>query len=239
MSVERPGEGMIQEEPLRLQPSRTAHEAGPQGGEAALLRQPAIVTKLQVLLRAHQAACAGPWLLPWLIRGGLFLLAVGVSVAFGVLLGLALYDERGADHYTQQYSEDGDEIRPDAWPRRRAVEWYIKGQSVSRQEYDYFRKTHSSQKAAASAAFTGLGAGFALLVVLCVLIWWLTRHRDRGMSAAVQEQINSIVKEHPAAVQEWGGPAVLRQPELVAEVLRIEQRNAWAGEREPERPRAD
>jgi hypothetical protein len=53
-----------------------------------------------------------------------------------------------------------------------------------------------------------------------------------GMSADMQEQINAIVAGHPQAVQEWGGPSVLRQPELVAELIRIAERNAPGGDRE-------
>jgi hypothetical protein len=52
------------------------------------------------------------------------------------------------------------------------------------------------------------------------------------MSAGVEEQIAAIVQGHPAAVQEWGGPSVLRRAELVAEVLRIEEQKAGLGERQ-------
>jgi hypothetical protein len=108
----------------------------------------------------------------------------------------------------------------------------VKGQKATLQEYDYFRQTNSNQKEARNTAVpvalvVGIGAGIAL----CVLVWWLTRRRGPEMSVALQEQISSIVGGHPAAVQEWGGPSVLGQPELVAEVLRIEERNARGRER--------
>jgi hypothetical protein len=39
----------------------------------------------------------------------------------------------------------------------------------------------------------------------------------------LEEQIKAIVQDHPELVASWGGPAVLREPELVEEVLRIEE----------------
>jgi len=39
--------------------------------------------------------------------------------------------------------------------------------------------------------------------------------------SALDEQIEAILKGHPDAVQAWGGPSVLRQPELAHEVLNL------------------
>jgi hypothetical protein len=233
MSVERPGEErQIQREPtfpaalpiLEIQNNKPLSTSP--DGEVPGFKQPAVVTKLQVLLRAHQVA-RGTERRRWLTRAALVLAALGGSVALGAGVNEVtfehLYDH--PDRHAQRYHNWG------------GTTFYVKGEKVSQQEYDYYLQTNSNQSSArANAAVAGVAAGCAAGVVLGGACWWLTRRKRLGMSADLEEQINSIVRGHPAAVQEWGGPAVLRQPELVAEVLRIEERNARA-ERQTESPR--
>jgi hypothetical protein len=45
----------------------------------------------------------------------------------------------------------------------------------------------------------------------------------RNVDVPLDEQIRAIVHDHPDRVRTWGGPAVLRMPELVEEVLRVEE----------------
>jgi hypothetical protein len=232
MSVERPDEaGNLQKEPtppsvlpvLAIQQERP----GPSlvAGEAAALRQAPVVTKLLLLLRCHQVARRTERR-RWLIRLVLLVAAVAGSVALGTLVDehvFRLYFDT-PDRHTQEYRD----------PWGRPNKWYVKGREVSLQEYDYFRQTYSNRGEAQTVAFAaGLAVGVGVGAVLCGLAWWLTRRKSMGMSADLQEQIDAIVGGHPEAVQEWGGPAVLRQPELVAELIRIAQ---GSGGREPAHP---
>jgi hypothetical protein len=225
MSAERPSEErQIQQEPtypaalpaLDIQ-AGTPNLTSP-NGDGPPVRQPAVVTKLQILLRAHQVLLrAERWRSQ--TRAWLLLAAVACSAALGVGVYALVYEQlyERPERHTQHYT--------DVWGSNHT--YYVKGRQVSQQEYDYFLQTNSNRsEAGARATAAGVAAGFGLGVVLCGLCWWLTRRKSPGAYADLEEQINSIVRGHPAAVQEWGGPAVLRQPELVAEVLRIEKRNA-------------
>jgi hypothetical protein len=64
--------------------------------------------------------------------------------------------------------------------------------------------------------FTGVG-----FILACVL--WSLLGRGRGVPVPIDEQIQSIIHNHPERVRAWGGPAVLRMAELVEEILRGEE----------------
>jgi hypothetical protein len=61
---------------------------------------------------------------------------------------------------------------------------------------------------------------------LALLLAWSFYLRRAGPPAApLEEQIAAILQGHPAEAQAWGGPAVLRQRELVKELLRDAERD--------------
>jgi len=63
----------------------------------------------------------------------------------------------------------------------------------------------------------GIGTGLAIALLWAVFEWlWPKRFRP------LDEQIASLQRDHPAEVRGWGGPAVLREPAAVAELLRLE-----------------
>jgi hypothetical protein len=141
------------------------------------------------------------------------LIAVGIGLVVGGALGaasatavyFAIYDP--PYHHTQSYRVQGG-----------FMEYYIDGQHVTQQQYDYFLASHSNAVGAVSAA---VAVGIAvLLAVLVPLVWWFGRP-NKDLHRSLEEQIAALCKEHPDAVQAWGGPGALRERELVDEILRI------------------
>jgi hypothetical protein len=99
---------------------------------------------------------------------------------------------------------------------------YVRGRQASRQEYDYFLATNSNHTRAVMAAVpAGLVVGLAIPSVVGLVL--LVRGRRSPVHAALEDQIKAIIDAHPDAVHRWGGPSVLREPEMVAEVVRIEE----------------
>lgn len=182
------------------------------GPDADRFRQSAVVTKLRVLLRCH-AAVRRAARLRLLARMAIFLAAVLAGAALGALLGTgvfwAIYDD--PYRHVQSYHEN-------PW----TTTYYVQGRQASRQEYDYFLATNSNQPRALMAAIpAGLVFGLAIPAVVGLVL--LVRGRKAPVHAALEDQIAAIVNGHPEAVHRWGGPSVLRQPEMVAEVVRIEE----------------
>jgi hypothetical protein len=112
MSVECPGEArQIQQEPplpaalpvldIQDRPPISISADAPPG-----VRQPAVVTKLQVLLRAHQVARRAEWR-RWLTRAALLLAAVAGSFGLGAgaheITFERVYDS--PDRHAQRYQE--------------------------------------------------------------------------------------------------------------------------------------
>jgi hypothetical protein len=164
-----------------------------------------------VLLRCH-AGVRRAARLRLLARAAAFLAAVLAGAALGTLLGFgvfwAVYDD--PFRHVQSY-RDGPFI----------TTYYVRGQQASRQEYDYFLATNSNHPRALMAAVpAGLVLGLAIPGVVGLV---LLRGRKAPAHAALEDQIAAIVNGHPEAVHRWGGPSVLRQPEMVAEVVRIEE----------------
>ena len=173
------------------------------------VREPAVVTKLRLLARCHEAIarsrhtrlaarCAV------LLAG--FLVAAGIGVAVGAGVFWAMYDD--PERYTQRYR--------DAFGNNT---FYVQSVQVNQQAYDYFIKTNNNLVVTQIVSTaSGLGA-FALSLFL----WWLfTRHLGRSRHHALEAEIEAMGKDHPDVVRSWGGATVLRQPELVDELLKIE-----------------
>jgi hypothetical protein len=181
------------------------------GPDADRFRQSAVVTKLRVLLRCH-AAVRRAARLRLLARAAVFLAAMLAGAALGTLLGVgvfwAIYDD--PYRHVQSYNVGF------------GTTYYVRGRQASRQEYDYFLATNSNHPQALMAAIpAGLVLGLAVPGVIGLVL--LLRGRKAPVNAALEDQIAAIVNGHPEAVHRWGGPSVLRQPEMVAEVVRIEE----------------
>jgi hypothetical protein len=183
---------------------------GPPPDLVELVRRAPVVTKLRILLRCHEVAMRARRIQA-LARFGWAASVVLAGVVLGVLAGLgvfaAVYDD--PERYAQSYNENYE------------MAYYVKSEKVSRQEYDYFIATHSNLT---TALWASIGAGLAVLAVfigsLCL------RGRGRLLDAGgVDEQIAAVVRDHPDAVREWGGPSVLREPVLVREILHIEEKS--------------
>jgi hypothetical protein len=211
-------DGDVQQHPTPPAPPLPVIDIQKEGPPVALaapdadrFRQSAVVTKLRVLLRCHAAARRAARL-RLLARAAVFLAAVLAGAALGTLLGFgvfwAIYDDpyRHVQAYNRGYTTD----------------YYVRGREATRQEYDYFLATNSHPAGALMAAIpAGLILGFAIPGVVGLVL--LVRGRKAPVNAALEDQIAAIVSGHPEAVHRWGGPSVLRQPEMVAEVVRIEE----------------
>jgi hypothetical protein len=179
--------------------------------DADRFRQSSVVTKLRVLLRCH-AAVRRAARLRLLARAAIFLVAVLAGAGLGTLLGVgvfwAVYDD--PFRHVQSYNAGF------------GTTHYVRGRQASRQEYDYFLATNSNHGRALMAAVpAGLVLGLAIPGVVGLVL--LVRGRKPPVHAALEDQIKAIVDGHPDAVHRWGGPSVLREPEMVAEVVRIEE----------------
>jgi hypothetical protein len=188
-------------------PAQDVSERGlPGGGER--YRQSSVVTKLRILLRCHAVARRAA-LKRLLVRAAVML---GAMLAGGALGGLA-----GAGVFWAVYENPYRHTQ--AYYDGFTTSYYVKGKLVTRQEYDYFLKRGSNDEPAAAA---GIAAGVAVFLAVAAGAWLVTRRRGRpGLDSHLEEQIAAIVKAHPEAVQDWGGPSVLRERDLVEEVLHI------------------
>ncbi len=148
------------------------------------------------------------------MRLGKVAAVVLLASALGVLAGLgvfvAAYDN--PEQYAQRYYD----------PNTYVYTYYVKSATVNQQQYDYFLATNSNFTTAISLA---IAVGLAVPVLLVGLMWLRGRRPEPPPVGGVDEQIAAVVRDHPEAVREWGGPSVLREPELVAEILRIEEKS--------------
>ena len=149
-----------------------------------------------------------------LVRLGKGAAVILLGAVLGVLAGLgvfaAVYDD--PEQYTQHYRDPGTDTHT----------YFIKGANASQQQYDYFLATHSNLTTAVSAA---VAVGLAVLAVFAGSLVLRARRPEPMTAGAVDEQIAAILCDHAEAVRDWGGPSVLREPHLVAEILRIEEKN--------------
>jgi hypothetical protein len=185
-------------------------EAPPAEVVERVRRSPA-VTKLRILLRCHDVA-AGARNARTFGRAAKAVGVVLIGLVLGGLAGLgvfaAIYDN--PEREAQRYTNDG-------W----SYTYYVKGEKVSQQQYDYYLATNSNFATAMTAA---VAAGLVVLTLFVAPLWLRGRKAESAPAGGVDEQIAAIVRDHPEAVREWGGPSVLREPELVREILRIEEK---------------
>ena len=186
---------------------------GPPPEALGRVRRSPAATKLRILLRCHDVAARarGVRALVRLGRGAAVILlgaVLGVLAALGVFA--AVYDN--PEQYAQRYYD----------PNTGAYTYFIKGENVSQQRYDYFLATGSNLTTAVSAA---TAVGLMVLALFAGSLSLRVRRPEPSAAGGVDEQIAAIVRDHPEAVREWGGPSVLREPYLVAEILRIEEKN--------------
>jgi hypothetical protein len=208
--------------PATIEDLQTRPHAPPPVLEAALdgpppetverVRRSPAATKLRILLGCHDVAAHARR-----VRG----LATFGKTTGAVLLGLVLGVLAGVGVFGAVYENpERDVLRysADNW----TYTYYIKGKTATQVEYDYYLATHSNMTTALSAA---VAAGLGVLAVVLFALRLLGRRPATGPPAGgVDEQIAAIVRDHPDAVREWGGPSVLREPALVREILRIEEK---------------
>jgi hypothetical protein len=204
-------DGEVQQYPTPAPPPLPVLDVQKAPADADRFRQSSVVTKLRLLLRCH-AAVRQAARLRFLTRAAVFLAAVLAGAGLGTLLGVgvfwAVYDD--PYRHVQSYR--------DAF----TTTYYVRGRQATRQEYDYFLATNSNHPQALMAAIpAGLVLGLAIPAVVGLVL--LVRGRKPPAHAALEDQIAAIVSGHPDAVQRWGGPSVLREPAMVAELVRIEE----------------
>jgi hypothetical protein len=188
-------------------------DAMPAAPDVALPPTSTVWTKLYLLLHAHQlAASAARRMLVWrivLLAAGLTV-AIPLGIAAGIGVGTLVYQD--PERHAQKYNMGGG-----------AYTYYIRGRQVSQQEYDYYLRTNGNESVAVAAAIpSGIVVGLLTLVVLLLLL----RPRKPTVLLSVEEQIVAITKEHPEAVASWGGPGVLRVPQLIERLLDMQSRDA-------------
>jgi hypothetical protein len=168
-------------------------------GETERFRRALLLTRLRQVEAAHGR-------LLWLraMPGLRWLLAVLIGVAIGSALG----GMAGAGTYELS--------RP-------------------RSSYNYYnppeREAHYQQESSAAVKATVAGVGVGLLA-FGVTLWVRQIIRRRALAAAEGELSTKIAEVHsefPQQVQAWGGAVVLREPELVGEVLRDLEARRGAG----------
>jgi hypothetical protein len=169
-------------------------------------------TKLYLLLHAHQLAHSAARKV-LLLRLLLVAFALSVGIPSGILIGLGVfwlcYDN--PNQRAQEYREWGG-----------GYTYYVRGQKVSQQEYDYYLKNSNERTALAVSIPLGVIAG----VLTVGLVWLLLRPRKPTVYATIEEQIAAIAKDHPEAVASWGGVAVLHVPQLIERLLDMQAKDA-------------
>ncbi len=186
----------------------------PVAPNVALAMNSTVWTKLYLLLHAHQLArSAGRKVL--LLRLLLLAFALFVATPVGILSGFGLfwliYDD--PHQHAQWYYPSGP--TPDTY--------YVRGQKVSKQEYDYYLRTNGNETRALAAAIPfGIFIGVAIVGVL----WLILRPRKPQVYTTIEEQIAAIAKDHPEAVAGWGGVAVLRVQPLIERLLDMHSKDA-------------
>jgi hypothetical protein len=173
------------------------------------LCDPAVVTKLRLLARCHEAI-ARTALRRLFTRLGLALLLLLIAGGIGTAAGLGVFWTVYEDpiRYAQQYRDSFGNYT-----------FYVRSQQVNQQRYDYFLRTEGNP---VGAILTGLSVGFIVGAVVLSLGWLLTRSLASSPLDALEAEVQAMSRDHPDVVASWGGATVLRQPELVEELLKIE-----------------
>jgi hypothetical protein len=185
---------------------------GLQRSEADPAARRSLLTKLRLLARCHELV-GRQWVGQRLTKVLVFLLVLiaggFLSGGFGTAVHWMVYDS--PQRYAKKYERN--------WPN--PPEFYIRGEKVTEGQYDYFLSTFSDREIPATLA--GVASGLGLFLLLLGLTWMLYLRRPPPPAPHLEEQVAALAAAHPEEVRGWGGPAVLRQPELVAELLRLEE----------------
>jgi hypothetical protein len=199
----------------------------PNGGTTAgdfSLRTSPLEVKLALLERGH-AALATSRNRRRLLMILAFILALGFGAAIGAIAGVGV---------SELLSES-----PPPTPRRTSAQvrdeqgrphYFVEGQEVQYVQYQYYQQTsppnppksNINRQADAIGLLTGLGIG----VLFPLLIWFFLIRRIGQFwpdGVNLKEQIDSIVRAHPAEVEAWGGAVVLHNWDLVRELLDLER----------------
>jgi hypothetical protein len=188
-------------------------DAMPAAPDVALPPNSTVWTKLYLLLHAHHLAASAArrvlfWRVVLLVVALLVAVPLGGASGFGV--GWLVYDYPVRD--AQKYSQS-------SWQ----TTYYVQGRQVSEQEYDYYLRTNANWGLGIAA---GIPTGLVVALTTLFVFWLLLRPRKPTVFASVEEQIAAITKEHPEAVASWGGPGVLRVPQLIERLLDLQSREA-------------
>jgi hypothetical protein len=196
-------------------PLATIHypDAMPAAPDVSLPPHSTVWTKLYLLLHAHELAAGAR---RWLLIRRVVLLVVSLVVAYplGVGAGFGVHElvHDAPWRHAKSYHN---------WPN--GDTYYIRGREVSKQEYDYYLSTGDNEPVARAVA---VPVGFVVGLLALVIFWALLRPRKPTVLVSVEEQIAAIAKEHPEAVASWGGPGVLRVPQLIERLLDMQSRDA-------------
>jgi hypothetical protein len=170
-----------------------------------------IAVRLRLLSRAHAAGSRGG-VKRALLRVVFTVLGVLLSIALGVGVGVAVfwvvYDN--PERYTQHYHN----------PWNGEHTYFVRGQTTTQQAYDYFLQTNANTTGSVlTAVAVGGVLGFFALLLILGLTW---RSPRNPLHLAVEQQVAALARDYPDKVKAWGGDVVLRQPDLVEELLRLE-----------------
>jgi hypothetical protein len=176
-----------------------------------------MLAKLHILSRCHaMLARERLWRKVWQIATLAVVVILGGFAAGGLGAGVYHLIYESPERQLQRIDERG-------WDKEgRQVthtQYFIRGEEVSRQQYEYFRQTYDGGHNKAIVAALAAGIVFGLLLLIG---WWVLMGRPARVPQ-LEEQVQAIVRDHPDSVQTWGGPAVLRERELVDEILRLEE----------------
>jgi hypothetical protein len=185
----------------------------PVAPSVALPPNATVWTKLYLLLHAHQLA-RGAARKVLLLRLLLLVCALIVAIPLGSLTGTGIfwliYDD--PHRHAQSYSN---------WPN--ATTYYVRGEKVTQQEYDYYLRVNGNETLALTLA---IPFGFFTALATIGVVWLILRPRKPTVYTSIEEQIAAIGKDHPEAVASWGGVAVLRIPQLIERLLDMQSKDA-------------
>jgi hypothetical protein len=173
------------------------------------VREPAVVIKLRLLARCHEAiARSRTSRLAARFAVGLlgFVLAAGLGLAVAAGVFWIMYDD--PERYTQRYRDSFGNFT-----------YFVQSARVDQQTHDYFIKTHNNF---VDSQLVSIPSGFGAFALSLFLWWLMTRSLGRSRHDALEAEVQAMCKDHPDVVQSWGGATVLRHQELVEELLKIE-----------------
>jgi hypothetical protein len=194
------------------------------------VRTSSLGIKLALLERGHAAAARSRLRRRlWMILA--FILAVGVGAAVGAISGAGMYQL----FYESPPPPPPPPRRTDARvaDEKGKMHYFIDGQEVDYVQYQVYQQNAPRSQpqtqtypdnSRATAAGLLWGVSIALLFPLLIWLFLIRRIGQGGPDGLdLEEQIAAIVRAHPDVVESWGGPIVLRNWDLVRELLALER----------------